>query len=333
MNTKKMPSRLTQYLLQRKEDFFPVIKVLFLNHNKQQCGVYQYGKRVFNILKKCKQVQYVYHEVDSEFEYNQILRCFRNYKTIIFNYHPSTMQWLNPSCIPKKQETIGILHECESNFFTKKINIDPNATESFHVYNIPRPLLDNISIIPSKQLEQFVSFGREQDVPIFGSFGFGFQNKGFPNIVRMVNEQYDKAIIKMVITCAQFGGEQEILHQTCQECFEENKKPGIILMIHTEFISEEDLLVFLQSNTMNLFMYDRLEGRGISSTIDYALSVQRPLGISNSSMFRHIYNDKICLDHYSIEECRLASLSHCQQFLSRFSHENMISKFLFILQN
>jgi hypothetical protein len=329
-----MPSRLTKYLLQRKEEeCFPIVNVLFLNHKKQQCGVYQYGKRVFNILKKCRQVQYVYHEVDSELEYNQILRRYRNKETLIFNYHPSTMPWLNSSSIPQKQQTIGILHECDADFFTKKISIDPDATESFHVYNIPRPLLDNISYRPSKQFEQFVSFGKEQDVPIFGSFGFGFQNKGFPKIVQMVNEQYDKAIIKMVITCAQFGGEQETLCKTCQECFDENKKPDIILMIHTEFISEEDLLVFLRSNTMNLFLYDRLEGRGISSTIDYALSVQRPLGISNSSMFRHIYDDKICLDHYSIEECRLASLPHCQQFLSRFSHENMISKFLFILQN
>ena len=37
-------------------------------------------------------------------------------------------------------------------------------------------------------------------------------------------------------------------------------------------------------------MYDSMVGRGISSTIDYALSVKKPLGISDSYMFRNIYD-------------------------------------------
>ena len=73
-------------------------------------------------------------------------------------------------------------------------------------------------------------------------------------------------------------------------------------MIHTDFVNENDLLIFLQSNTMNIFLYDNLHGRGISSTIDYALSVRRPLGISDSFMFRHIYSDEICLYKNSIQK-------------------------------
>ena len=35
-------------------------------------------------------------------------------------------------------------------------------------------------------------------------------------------------------------------------------------------------LYFLKSNSMNIFLYDTMVGRGTSSVIDYALSVNTP---------------------------------------------------------
>ena len=70
-----------------------------------------------------------------------------------------------------------------------------------------------------------------------------------------------------------------------------------------------------------------MHGRGISSAIDYAISVKKPIGISDSYMFRNIYNDSICLYKVSIEECLQNSTEHCRQFLEKYSHANMINKF------
>ena len=39
--------------------------VLFLNHKIQSCGVYQYGLRVFNIMKKSYTYTYIYKEIDN----------------------------------------------------------------------------------------------------------------------------------------------------------------------------------------------------------------------------------------------------------------------------
>ena len=44
------------------------MKILFLNHKVERCGVYQYGHRVANIISKSKDVVYV----------NSILKAHKN---------------------------------------------------------------------------------------------------------------------------------------------------------------------------------------------------------------------------------------------------------------
>jgi hypothetical protein len=341
----KMPLRLQKYLNQNKKPNNlgtiksskkdKTSKVLFLNHKKKECGVYQYGKRLHDILRKCDRLCYEYKEIENENEYRNLVNNVL-YKAVIYNYQVITMPWLNNKTIDNDQHNIGILHECDTIFFTKKISTDPNTPETIHYYNIPRPILEDFSgMDPSCLSNEFKDFCLYSDgiTPVFGSFGFGFENKGFPNIVKMVNEQYDNAIIKFVIPCAHFGGDPTEIQKICDECFRYNTKPGIIIKIHTRFVSENELLLFLRSNTMNIFLYDNLHGRGISSTIDYALSVRRPLGISDSFMFRHIYSDEICLYKNPIQTCMENSLTYCEKFLSLYSHKNMIDKFHYIIHS
>lgn len=56
------------------------------------------------------------------------------------------------------------------------------------------------------------------------------------------------------------------------------------LIITKEFISDQELLEFLADNTINIFMYDPLPQRGCTNVLDYALSVGKPIDISDSNM-------------------------------------------------
>jgi hypothetical protein len=78
---------------------------------------------------------------------------------------------------------------------------------------------------------------------------------------------------------------------------------------------------------MNIFLYDDMHGRGISSALDYAVSAKKPIGISNSHMFRHIYSDKICLYRTPISECMKNSDEIVNKFLDENSHKVMINSF------
>ncbi len=71
-----------------------------------------------------------------------------------------------------------------------------------------------------------------------------------------------------------------------------------------------------------------MNGRGLSSVIDYAISVKKPIGISNSNMFRHIYSDEICLYKNSIQYCidNEKSKKHCEALFLLNSNEKLIEK-------
>lgn len=311
--------------------------VLFLNHTVPNCGVYQYGLRVYDILKMCTTINYKYFEIESLEQYNNLLSNCNDIKCILYNYHQSTMSWLNGHTIQRRVKNIGIPHESNSDFFDLIINIDPSDINN--PYSSPRPLFENIDELferysPStNKIKEFINYS-EPDIPIIGSFGFGFDNKGFHKIIEKVNNEYEVAIIKLVIPVAHFdpNGMNTVVSAK-DKCIAYNTKPGIKLLITHDFFTNEDLLVFLQSNTINIFMYDRMDGRGISSTIDYALSVKRPLGISDSFMFRHIYNSSIDMYKTSISECIQTSVQYYNRFNIEWSNSELINKFKTIINN
>lgn len=299
------------------------MKILFLNSKIQNCGVYQYGLRLFDILKKTKTIEYIYTEIDSLDEYNNLLNF--NY-VIIYNYHCSTMPWLNSYTIKKNVKNVSISHESNCHFFDMNLDIDPNGANN----PIPRPIYENLDEIhkpTSETINDFINYS-DPNVPIFGSFGFGFENKGFDKIISYINDQYEQAIIKLVIPDAFFDPNRiQTVNNMVLKCKSIQIKQGIKLMFIHDFFSTNDILYFLKSNDMNIFMYDEMRGRGISSTIDYALSVKKPLGISNSDMFRNIYSDDICLYKTSIENVYKKSVEYCSIFLEKYSHKKMIDTF------
>lgn len=314
------------------------MNVLFLNHKVENCGVYQYGKRVNEILQKDPQINYIYKEIDSYYEYCNILQDNAGIMAIIYNYHSSTMTWLNSSSIQRAVKNIGIPHESPEHLFDIVCNIDPNAPEIINKFSLPRPIYENIedivnTISTNEAVDSFINKYTDTNFPIFGSFGFGFDNKGFDKIVKIINEQYDNAIIKFVIPIAHFDTDPNRIHRMRERCIKMNRKPGIILMISHDFFSTSDILKFLKSNTMNIFLYDLMRIRGISSTIDYAISVKKPIGISDSYMFRNIYSDEICLYKNSINDCMKNSTNYLAKFLDEYSHNNLINKFNKILNS
>jgi hypothetical protein len=311
--------------------------ILFLNSKLQECGVYQYGKRLFDILQKTQNINYIYREVDSFIEYNSILLEHHNgFSRIIYNYHVCTMAWLNYNTICKQIKSIGIIHEYCADFFDTLAYVECTIAEKDNTFSIPRPIYENIEEIlntksQNSEVNNFIEKYKDSNIPIIGSFGFVHYKKNFDKVVKMVNEQYDEAVIKLVITTScNHPTILTMLTDIKQKCMDENIKPGITLMITCDFFSNEDVIRFLNSNTINIFLYDSLPNNSLSSVIDYALSVDKPIGISNSHMFNHIYSDEICLYKTTITEC-IKNSSCLDKFREQYSHKNVINKFIQIL--
>jgi hypothetical protein len=308
------------------------MNLLFLNHKIKNCGVYQYGYRLYNILKKSLDNTYIYLEIDSYEEYINNINKHQNY-VIIYNYHGSTMSWLNHSNIFKYCLNIGISHESDRSLFDINLSIDPDEIENNNIFNIPRPIYENINQlcdinkIVNTEIKDFINYNEGTDVPIFGSFGFGFLNKGFDKIIKIINENYDKAIIKLIITKANFDSNSDYHINHLNQLFASlSKKNDIKLLITHTFFTNEDILLFLSNNTCNIFLYDKMEGRGISSVIDYAISVNKPFVISDSCMFRHIYDDKICVYKTNIKDAICNSKKILPDLIKKYSNSQLINK-------
>lgn len=306
------------------------MEILCFNHKAKECGVYQYGFRLFSILKKDS--RYKYFEVERYDEYKEALDKHPEVRVVIFNYNCMTMSWLNRDNIIRKIKNIGIPHEALSEsmslaIFDYTCSINPSLSNG-----IPRPLYEDVDLLlkdytPSNDnIKQFIDY-KEEGVPVFGSFGFAFMNKAFHKIVDLVNKSYDRAIIKLSLSMAHFDpGKKENLRNVISACLAIERKPGIKLMITNEFFSNEDLLKFLSSNDMNVFLYER-DIEAPSSVLDYALAVKKSIAISTSPMFRNVYHDSICPYKTSMQDCMANSVSYCERFLQEYSHANLRAKF------
>ena len=296
--------------------------VLFLNHKEKQCGVYQYGKRTADILKKSERYNFIYCEVDSKDDFFYYA-FWNNPIAIFYNYHPSTMSWLSDELTDMYSQVVhcGLYHEGSNPYgikFDAYVAVDSTYCDSATMFSVPRPLFENIHFDKLKS-----------DVPVISSFGFGFGNKGFGRVVKAVNDEFDEAIIRLHIPRAFYGDRNgELSENVFIGCQKEMVKPNIKLEITTDFKSDDELLKFLSESTINVFLYDEMMGRGLSSVIDYALSVKVPIAISKTDMFRHIYNvsPSIC-----IEDRGLSAIIESGDVLGahrlKWSNKNLIEKY------
>lgn len=269
--------------------------VLIINHSVENCGVYQYGKRVGNILESALDTNFHYLEIDNEFDFIDEL-TFYEPDAIIYNYLPGTMPWLTESIVDRVRSrgivNFLLVHNVGyAQFFDYYLHQDPNYVDDDTNFSICRPLFD---YTPSTSSEV-------SDTIKIGSFGFGFHVKYFDEICRIVNEQLgDKKVeLRLHLTYSHFCENSNDIQIIDSQCMSSITSPNIKLRMTHEFLTDIEILDFLSGNDLNIFFYqDYSTYNGISSTIDYALSVKKPIAICRSSMFSHI-NDvspSICVE-------------------------------------
>jgi hypothetical protein len=299
-------------------------KVLFVNSSVKECGVYQYGLRLGNIITRSTEHEVRYAEVFD-------LEGFRSLDisdidVILFNYIEvgpgGPFGWVEPGlCTELKQKyKIGtILHTAWQGVeFDFKIDQDPDGP-----LGIPRPL-------PlCSELSTTVN-----DIVTVGSFGFQGDRKGFEDILTVVSDQFEQANINLHITSNFYGDSTA----SCRDLQVQNirnisLKEGIKLTVTTEFINDNETINFLSKNDINLFPYKG--GEDISSVIDYAIASCKPFGVTTARCFRHVYDKNIDIKETSIKDMIEFSNStnYVQNIKKSWSPEKLIETFNIIINN
>jgi len=300
--------------------------VLIVSHAKKRCGINQYGLNVYEALAASKRYAIAYAECGSERDLAKAMTDF-NPSVVLYNFYPATMPWLNPGITRKFAVTqLGVMHEvtqqeadrADRQFFEYHICPDPTLVENNpSVIKIPRiiPRYDNRQPLPERVR--------------IGSFGFGIHDKGFRRLIEKVQEEYDEADIHILMPfndVVDSEGRRFAL-KTAEQCRQAVHKPGVRLTISHDFVSKTELLDFLAGNTLNAFFYDVHKDRGISSTIEHALAVQRPMAITRCGMFRHVSSavPSICIEDSSLKQIIANGTRPLEPFYRAWTAENFVS--------
>ena len=298
-------------------------KILFVNHKKSRCGVYEFGRNIGHALKKST-LNFVYYECGSADEFENIAKQ-ESPDVIIYNYNPATMSWLNIGVTKRIScPQIGIIHEVAQAVADRA----DNSLFNFHIAHDPTLLLKNPIVFKAGRLiPQYENKFAEPEIPVICSFGFAGK-KGQRRLVELVQSEFDEAVIRINIPFATFGDARgEMAIAIADECRRALTKPGIKLEISHDFLEQGPLLDFIAKNTVNLFLYEPMDDdhRGISGVIDLALAVRRPLGITSQKMFRHIASafPKICIENNSIRDIINNGTQPLDPFYKEWSAENL----------
>lgn len=303
------------------------MNIFFVNHKVENCGVYQYGKRVGSIISKSKNLKVHYLELDNRTDLQKEIDV-HNPQVIVYNHLTGTMPWVDEGYVNElrqrgiKQGTI-VHNVAYSTFFDFYLHQDPNYQTNGNNYRLLRPLFEytnNIQLNPHKLK--------------IGSFGFGFASKQYENLCACVRDNFHKTTfpveLRLHLTLSHFCENSRDIETIKFVANRIINNPNITLNITTNFITDDELLEFLAGNDLNIFFYQKYPSyNGISSSIDYALSVKRPIAICKSNMFSHIWNTQpsICAEDRSLKDIINNGFGPLERYYNEWSHDNFIKVF------
>ena len=175
---------------------------------------------------------------------------------------------------------------------------------------------------------------RNNKIPIVSSFGFGFGHKGFGSVVKTANEQFDEVLIRLHIPRAYYGDRDgEATAGVLPGRLAEMKNPHAKIEITHGFLSDSDLLRFLADSDINVFLYHETHNTGLSSVVDYALSVPVPIAINKTSMFRHICKPEMCVENNTLPQIIKQGCGILDEYRELWSNANFLLKYETILNS
>lgn len=305
-------------------------KILFISRKAERCGVADYGRRVNAALQKSELFETHWAEIETPEEYGEWYNKIMP-DLVLYNYYPIILPFITDEFLAPIRHIphVTVYHEVGL-YFTPNGMIDIDSTQTDKPENnyfaSPRPLFENI------ELKDFPP----NEVPTIGSFGFGFPDKNFPKIAELVCSQFHKAKIRLNTPFATFGdaeGDRAKAEVEKMRQIIANSGKDIELEVTHDFLEHIDLLNFLKQNDINVFLYDPHQTRSLSGSIDYALSVRKPIGISRSWMFRHInwVTPSIYVDERPLKDIIADGIEPLKPIYEKHSNKALLEKYEYAL--
>lgn len=300
------------------------IPILLVNHAQEQCGIHQYGVDIAEALQTSR--RYAVHLVtcSSQAELETATASVQP-AAVIYNHYPLTMPWLSPEYTRRQPiPQIGVMHE------VTQAEADQADTRLFDFHLCPDPTLEArnpICLKIPRLVPTYCNMHPLPSIPTIGTFGFAFSDKGFQRIVAQVNAEFDEAIVLIHAPKNDIvESDSNLIIEACRAMV---TKPGIQVRVNQKFFTKARLLDFLASNSLNVFLYDEHKDRGISSSVEKAMAVHRPVAVSRSGMFRHLHGatPSVVLGERSLREIMETGIAPLVPYLQEWNAAAFVKGF------
>ncbi len=304
------------------------LRGLFLNTEKAICSIYESGRMCYDCLIQSENYSLDYVELSAE---NR--EIYLNYDFYIFNYHWIQMRWLDTKLVkqlPGFKATIVLevsqnnpFHCVSKDDFDAYLVLDPTCKHFLNnVYAFPRPL--EVALYP-------IAAYKAGEVPVIGTFGLSFSDKGFDEVVKAVNEEFEAATIRINVPNSVNVIPQEVSDFKALVAGL-NLKDKIKIELSDHYFSKEELINWCAQNTLNVFLYNRRIGNGLSTTTDQAIASCRPLAISTNPTFRHIHKYIKPYPYLSLKESIESTIPLVKKIQEDWSPRNFVLQFEAVLK-
>ena len=303
-----------------------MLTLALVNHKEKECGVHNFGVNCFRILRKSNTINYVYMEICSADELLMAARVWsRNVDAYIYNWHPHKARWLNDEVIQAVNRPQFLItgHDVTDTFphILHNFVCDPTyeAHDNFSGFSRPIVTFDDVNYAPPDARQY-----------IIGSFGFAQVDKQFPKIVQRVSNAFSTPVtVNLHMPFGEFVDKSGGLAASIAEACRKVAGPHVELNISHDFLGDyRALCLKLNMNDVNIFDNIDQPWRGCSSSIDAAISAQKPFGCNRSTMYRHVRDCAgVILDETPLQEIIGNGIAPTLHLMNLWSHERFIDDF------
>jgi hypothetical protein len=293
------------------------MRALFLQNPVETCGVYAYGRNLYNILSESQRIHWSLLEPSSMPE---IIEAVGKCEVCLVNYQAGIGGILASAPFEGPHKNVLVyhdlaIHECD---WDRILFSDPTMKAGEKWVPIGRPLPAASELPP-------MDTPKDWSRPLIGVHGFigGWSDQ----VVHQVMKEFEVATIRLSLPYATYGDATgHLARSMVDRCRSMVNKSGIRLEVSHHFMPQPELISWLKANDLNCYIRPPdMHWRGVSSAPDCAIAARRPLAVNKCSAFRHLHklSPSICVEDSSLWEIIGNGLSPFAKVYSDWSPERI----------
>lgn len=265
------------------------MRAIFVNYPEPACGVAQFGRNLWAILRDSTRIHWQYCEPATLGEFRAIasMPCP---DAVVYNWQSGQGGFLADApfaWLSYKQYLCYHDNDINESAWAGIFFSDPTMTPRGLWHPIGRPLPE----YRGKSFSEMANSPFPESKLVVGVHGF--IGAWADQVVSKVINEFEHAAIRLNLPYATYGdadgSQARSMAERCRSMVANNS--GITLEVSHDFLPIDQLLDWLASNAINVYIRPASwQWRGVSSAPDSAIAAKRPLAVNRCSAFRHLHS-------------------------------------------